>query len=204
MVAAGRGQNDASPRCRSQSHSPPHGGSQTEGPEQYVQTTQRNCASLDGRHDIIEHSFPENRRDHCSFPDCGKQVLAKGYCSGHYKQLWKGNPLQPLRPFYGREERYGRNGPCRFNDLPEVKSHEWEPCSASRYRAYQNHGRDAGPSTESPSEEVHHRNKQRDDNRPGNLELWARGSQPPGARVSDLVVEAWRVILLYSGTSRYL
>jgi hypothetical protein len=25
-------QNDASPRCRSQSHSPPHGGSQTEGP----------------------------------------------------------------------------------------------------------------------------------------------------------------------------
>jgi hypothetical protein len=51
-----------------------------------------------------------------------------------------------------------------------------------------------------PSEEVHHRNKQRDDNRPENLELWARGSQPPGARVSDLLVEAWRVILLYGGT----
>ena len=42
--------------------------------------------------------------------------------------------------------------------------------------------------------------KQRDDNRPENLELWARGSQPPGARVSDLLVEGWRVILLYGGT----
>jgi hypothetical protein len=49
-----------------------------------------------------------------------------------------------------------------------------------------------------PEEEVHHRNTQRDDNRPENLELWARGRQPPGARVSDLVEEAVRVLRLYA------
>jgi len=238
---------------------------------------------------MIEHMFPMKRRDPCSFPGCGKQVLAKGYCSGHYKQLRKGKPLQLLRPFNGREERFGRNGPCRFNDLPGVKSREWEPCSAPRYRAgwcvghaaqvYENRrlaplrkrrrgcnfpecpnphrargycpghyaqlkaGRPLAPLYQRkgwykrsngyvyiwephhpnankngyvaehmkvmaemlgrrlyPSEEVHHRNQRRDDNRPENLELWTRGKQPPGARVSDLLVDAWRIILLYSGT----
>lgn len=37
----------------------------------------------------------------------------------------------------------------------------------------------------------------RSDNRPDNLELWARGMQPPGSRVSDLVDAALRVLRLY-------
>jgi len=35
-------------------------------------------------------------------------------------------------------------------------------------------------------EEVHHKNRRRDDNRPENLELWTT-SQPAGARVEDLI-----------------
>jgi hypothetical protein len=46
-------------------------------------------------------------------------------------------------------------------------------------------------------EEVHHRNGIRHDNRPENLELWARGMQPPGSRVSDLIEAAVRVLELY-------
>jgi HNH endonuclease len=49
-----------------------------------------------------------------------------------------------------------------------------------------------------PEEEVHHRNGKRNDNRAENLELWARGRQPPGARVSDLIEEAVRILLLYA------
>lgn len=47
-----------------------------------------------------------------------------------------------------------------------------------------------------PLEEVHHKNGQRDDNRPDNLELWTR-SQPAGSRVSDKLAWAREIIETY-------
>ncbi len=47
-----------------------------------------------------------------------------------------------------------------------------------------------------PSESVHHRNGDKLDNRPENLELWSK-RQPNGQRIGDLLVWAKEIIALY-------
>ena len=50
-----------------------------------------------------------------------------------------------------------------------------------------------------PEENVHHKNGDRKDNRPENLELWST-SQPPGQRVEDKVMWAKEILALYEGS----
>jgi len=47
-----------------------------------------------------------------------------------------------------------------------------------------------------PEETVHHRNGDRLDNRPENLELW-NTAQPKGQRVADKVAYACQILALY-------
>lgn len=59
-------------------------------------------------------------RGTCTFPDCGRPHVSRGYCKGHYTQLDRGQPLRPLgesrRPkvcaFPGCGRKHAARGYC--------------------------------------------------------------------------------------------
>jgi hypothetical protein len=125
----------------------------------------------------------------CDFPSCEKRHFALGYCQGHWRQLREKRPLAPLR------EKKGW-----IIDRGYVLLFEPTHPNAKRDGYVAEHTKVMAELLGRPLEhfeEVHHRNGVRSDNSPGNLELWARGMQPPGSRVSDLIDAAVRVLKLY-------
>jgi hypothetical protein len=125
----------------------------------------------------------------CDFPGCEKPHYALGYCQGHRRQLLDDRPLAPLRE---------RNG--RHVDRGYVLIFEPKHPNARKDGYVAEHTKVMASILGRPLkrfEEVHHRNGIRSDNRPENLELWARSMQPPGCRVSDLIESAVRVLKLY-------
>jgi hypothetical protein len=125
----------------------------------------------------------------CDFPGCEKRHFALGYCQGHWRQLRLKRPLTPLREKSGRIINRGY-----------VLIYEPMHPNAHRTGYVAEHTKVMAAMLGRPLErfeEVHHKNGIRSDNRPANLELWARSMQPPGSRVSDLVDAAVRVLKLY-------
>src|SRR5215218_7130544 len=113
----------------------------------------------------------------CDFPGCERPHYALGYCQGHRRQLLDNRPLAPLR------ERSGRH-----MDRGYILLFEPSHPNARKDDYVAEHTKVMAAMLGRPLhrfEEVHHKNGSRHDNRPENLELSARGMQPPGSRVSD-------------------
>jgi hypothetical protein len=125
----------------------------------------------------------------CDFPGCKKRHFALGYCQGHWRQLREKRPLAPLREKRGW--RMDRGYIVVFEPMHPNARKDGYVAEHIKVMAAK-----LGRPLER-FEEVHHKNGIRHDNRPENLELWARGMQPPGSRVSDLINAAVRVLELY-------
>lgn len=113
----------------------------------------------------------------CSVEGCEKKHNAKGYCITHYSRFKKfGDPLAEKPKDGVRIDGYVKKGGL-FEHRLVMQEH------LGRFLL--------------PSENVHHKNGDRADNRIENLELWSK-SQPAGQRVEDKVNWALELLQLYA------
>lgn len=125
----------------------------------------------------------------CEIENCDRPHSSLGMCDVHYRRAKKGQPLDaPIRN-YGAEVYPAKylisNGYVRVH-FSRTK-YEWE----HRLVMEEILGREL-----LPGENVHHKNGNRSDNSPKNLELWSSG-QPAGQRVSDKIRWAKELLALY-------
>ena len=129
----------------------------------------------------------------CEVPSCNKKYLANGMCAMHYRRF----------SLYGDvDARYGKG---RSNKKLEVSAGGYfklympEHLNANGDGYVLEHRKVMSDYLGRPlldSEQVHHKNGNRQDNRLENLELWST-SQPPGQRIEDKVQWAKEILALY-------
>jgi hypothetical protein len=112
----------------------------------------------------------------CAKDGCPEPVQARGYCQVHYQRVLRlgdAGPVGLLKAADGEGSKDGRGYRVITVNGQRYLEH--------RYVMEQTLGRPL-----EADEEVHHKNRIRDDNDPSNLELWCT-PQPRGGRAEDLV-----------------
>lgn len=133
---------------------------------------------------------PECEKE-CIIEGCDRPRRSRGYCANHWKK-WKqyGDPTVRKHRTYG--EGTINNQGYRLVRMPD------HPNAMLKGYVHEHRlvmSRILGRPLR-PGENVHHRNGDRSDNRPENLELWVK-TQPSGQRAEDLVNWAREILATY-------
>lgn len=145
------------------------------------------------------------RKPDCKFDGCDRPHMSRGYCSAHYRQLVRHpDPLVPVKPRKASREwapdewQPDERGYMRRPWTPKGRASSGRGSNGSGWM-YQ-HRMVMQEMLGRPllrGESVHHKNGNRGDNRPENLELWIT-FQPSGQRPEDLVEYAREILARYA------
>lgn len=127
----------------------------------------------------------------CSVGGCERVRAAHNLCHTHYYHLMKSERRKRRKMAPRGAGSVRKDGYKRISVKGHPNASKYGTLMEHRYVMSQILGR---PLTQ--NEVVHHKNGNRLDNNPSNLELWTR-DQPPGQRVTELVEWAHKIIKLY-------
>lgn len=140
--------------------------------------------------------WSEYEKPVCKATDCKELAHSLGYCRTHHRRFKKyGDPLAGV--WHKRKKGEGKKWHQAQSGYI-VRFEPENPNASPNGQVYQ-HRHVMSQILGRPlrgGESVHHKNGNRTDNRPENLELWVRG-QPAGQRIED--VARWSIEWLASG-----